>query len=160
MELSGLDSKKYQPILNFKRELGDLSYQYAMMKNTVNSNRQIDGYGELAVKRLTQIRKEFSEEEKREMVSLFQSGKSTRNLGEKFGCSKTTITKLLREQGVEVTRCKAQSKLNIETVIKMYNNNHSSEEIAKHFGVSSNTILDCLRNHGIKIKNKWDYVQK
>lgn len=100
MELSGLDSKKYQTILTFKRQLITSCPKNILTENTAISNRQVDEYGELVVNRLSQTQKEFSESELKEMASLYQTGKTTRELGEMFKVSKTTITKLLRKQGV------------------------------------------------------------
>ena len=160
MELSRLDSKKYQPILKFKRQLSNSPYEHTLPENTTTSNKQIDEYGELAVNRLSQIRKEYSENDLKEMAALYRFGKTTRELGEIFKVSKTTITKLLREQGVEVTRSKVQARLNAEEIISMYKNGYTAERIAKQFDVCPQAILDCLRNHGVKIKSRWDYEQK
>lgn len=160
VELSGFDSKKYQTILSFKRQVADHSSERILSENAKISNKQVDEYGEIAVKHLTQIRREFSDDELREIVSLYQSGKTTRELGEMFGVCKTTIVNLLRKQGVAVTRSKVQAKLNAEEVISLYENGYTSGKIAKQFGVNPQTILNCLRNHGVKIKGRWDYEQK
>lgn len=146
MELSGLDSKKYQAILNFKRQVADDFSERILSENAKISNKQVDEYGELVVNRLSQTQKEFSESELKEMASLYQSGKTTRELGEMFKVSKTTITKLLRKQGVEVTKSKVQARLNAKEIISMYKNGYTAEKIAKHFEVCPQTILDCLRS--------------
>ena len=160
MELSGLDSKKYQPLLKFKRQLLDSPCEYTLPENATISNKQVDEYGELAVKYLTQTQKEFSENELQEIVSLYQSGKTSRELGEMFKVCKTTIVKLLKQQGVKVTRSKAQAKLNVDEVISMYKDGYTSKKIAKKFDVSPQVILYCLKSHGVKIKSRWDYEQK
>ena len=95
---------------------------------------------------LTQTPREFSEAELQEIISLYQAGKATRELGEMFKVSKTTITKLLRKQGVEVTKSKVQARLNAKEIISMYKNGYTAEKIAKHFEVCPQTILDCLRS--------------
>lgn len=95
----------------------------------------------------------------KEMVNLYQSGKTTRELGKMFKVCKTTITNLLREQGVEVTRSKVQARLDADKVVSMYKDGCTSGKIAKEFGVNPQTILNCLRNHGVKIKSRWDYEQ-
>ena len=160
MELSGLDSKKYQAILNFKRQVADDFSERILSENAKISNKQVDEYGELVVNRLSQTQKEFSESELKEMASLYQSGKTTRELGEMFKVSKNTISRLLKKQGVEITRSKAQARLNTKKVISMYEDGYTSAQIAKQFGASRQTILQCLKDHGIKIKSRWDYEQK
>lgn len=159
MELSELNSKKCQTILSFKRQVTNNSSERIVSENAKISNKQIDEYGEIAVKHLTQIRREFSSDELQKIVVLYQSGKTTRELGEMFGVCKTTIVNLLRKQGVEVTRSKVQAKLNAEEVISLYEYGYTSGKIAKQFGVNPQTILNCLRNHGVKIRGRWDYKQ-
>ena len=77
-----------------------------------------------------------------------------------FKVSKNTIVRLLREQGVEITRSKAQARLNAKKVISMYEDGLTSTQIAKQLGVGAQVILRCLKNHGVKIKSRWDYEQK
>lgn len=160
MELSGLDSKKYQTILKFKSQLPDCPPEHILSENITAGNKQVDEYGELAVKHLTQTHREFNEDELQEIVSLYQAGKSTRKIGEMFGVCKTTIANMLRRQGVNVTRSKVQARLDADEVIAMYKNEITAEKIAKQFGVNPQTILNCLRSHGVKIRSRWDYKQE
>jgi len=160
VELSRLDSKKYQAVLNFRRQLSNSPSEGIISESIKVCNKQIDGYGELAVTHLTQTHREFSQVELQEIVSLYQSGKTTRELGEMFKVSKNTIGRLLKKQGVEITRSKAQARLNAKEVISMYEDGYTSAQIAKQLGVGTQTILRCLKNHGVKIKSRWDYGQK
>lgn len=161
VDLSSLDSNKYKALIHHKRKY---SYSPAAIipDIEVSDNRSIDEFGEVAVKRLEQpYRKEFSEEDIERITSNYQSGSaSTIDLAKQFGCSKGTINKLLREYGVNITKAKAQAKLDEGVVCAMYEDQHTMEEIAKRFGVSSNTINKCLRRNGVKIRNKWDYTAK
>lgn len=160
MGLSRLDSKKYQTVLDFKRQLLKSPHEHIISKNIGVCNKQIDRYGELVVNHLTHPPKEFSEAELQEIISLYQAGKTTRELGEMFKVSKNTISRLLKKQGVEITKSKAQAKLNAKKVISMYEDGYTSTQIAKQLGVGAQTILRCLKNHGVKIKSRWDYEQK
>lgn len=125
-------------------------------------NREIDVFGEIAVKRLKQpYRREFSEADIKQMVSAYQSGETTTiKLAERFGCSKTTINKLLRQHGVEVTRAKAQARLNADAVVAMYDEMRTTEEIAECFHVHPQVVIRCLRANGVKIRSRWDYAKK
>ena len=139
MELSRLDFKKYQTILNFKHQINNVPPKHILSESTKISNKQVDEYGEIAVSHLEQTRREFNENELKEISSLYQSGKTTREIGEIFGVCKTTIVKLLREQGVEVTRSKVQAKLNAEEVISLYKNGYTSGKIA--VSDTKNTVM-------------------
>lgn len=130
--------------------------------DTERHNREIDVFGEIAVKRLKQpYRREFSESDIKQMVSAYQSGETTTiKLAERFGCSKTTINKLLRQHGVEVTRAKAQARLNADAVVAMYDEMRTTEEIAECFHVHPQVVIRCLRANGVKIRSRWDYAKK
>lgn len=158
--LSRLDSKKYIALINQRKKF-DYSLISIMPEVEVSDNRTIDEFGEIAIRHLQQsYRKDFSDADIMLIISCYQSGGTTINLAEQFGCSKGTINKLLRAHGVNVTKAKAQAKLNVKIVIAMYEECHTIEEIAQHFGVSSYTINRCLRSNGVKIRNRWDYVEK
>jgi len=125
-------------------------------------NREIDVFGEIAVKRLKQpYHREFSETDIKQMISAYQSGEATTiKLAKQFGCSKATINKLLRQHGVEVTKAKAQARLDTDAVVAMYAEMHTTEEIGKQFGVHPQVIIRCLKANGVKIRSRWDYTAK
>lgn len=133
-----------------------------MSNEEVSDSRVIDEFGEVAVKCLEQpYRRDFSEDDIALIISSYQSENATTiDLAEQFGCSKGTINKLLRQHGVNVTKAKAQAKLDDKLVVAMYEEQHTIEEIAKRFGVSSYTVNQCLRRNGVKIRSRWDYVNK
>lgn len=162
--LSGLDSKKCQSIIQYKHHLNipeRESYKSTILDDALSSNMEIDEYGETVVKYLREKRKEFSQEEIEMMASLYQTQeKTTIELAEQFGCSKTTISKLLKAHGVHVTKEKAQAKLNVGEVITLYEQQHTSEEIARRFKVNPQVILKCLKSHGVKIRSRWDYYNQ
>lgn len=163
MGLSEFDSKKYKSILKFKQQIAALPCENILSGKPSNGNRankQINIYGEEVVTHLTQVCKKFSAEEIQEIVSLYKEGETTYKLAKKFGCSKTTISKLLKQQGVNVTKSKVQAKLDAEKIITMYEKMYTSEQIAKQLGVSSYSIMKCLRAHGVKIRDRWSYPQR
>lgn len=158
--LTRLDSNKYKTLITRKRQF-DYSPAAIVSEVEVSSNREIDEFGEIAVKRLEQLYcKDFSEDDIKLIISCYQSGSTTIDLAEQFGCSKGTINKLLRKCGVNVTKAKAQAKLDAEIVIAMYEERHTIEEIAQHFGVSPYTVNRCLHSNGVKIRSRWDYAKK
>ena len=125
------------------------------------SNREIDAFGEIAVKRLKQSYcRDFSDTDVEQIISSYQSGESTIGLAKQFGCNKGTINKLLRQHGVKVIRGKAQAKLDAAVVIAMYEEMHTSEEIAKQFKVHPQVVIRCLKANGVKIRTRWDYAKK
>lgn len=159
--LTRLDSNKYKTLIKRKRQFVHFPTSIAS-EVEASGNRAIDEFGEMAVKRLKQLyRKDFSEDDIELIISSYQSGNTTIDLAEQFGCSKGTINKLLRKCGVNVTKAKAQAKLDDRVVIAMYKEErHTIEEIAQHFGVSSYTVNRCLHRNEVKIRSRWDYIAK
>ena len=159
--LTRLNSNKYKTLIKRRRQFVH-SPASVVSEVGVSSNREIDAFGEIAVKRLEQLyRKDFSEDDIELILSSYQSGNTTIDLAKQFGCSKGTINKLLRKCGVNVTKAKARAKLDDGVVVAMYEEErHTIEEIAKYFGVSPYTVNRCLHSNGVKIRSRWDYVKK
>lgn len=161
MGLSGLDSKKCQTILAHKSttKTPDIPLKPIISSSPTDDNKKFDEYGEVVILSLKEPHKEFTCIEVDKMVEAYQSGKTTIQLAEEYGCCKTTVAKLLKQRGVNVTKSKAMAKLDDAKVIAMYAEMHTTEEIARYFKVNPQAILKCLRNHGIKIRSRWDYVK-
>lgn len=102
MLLSGLDSKKYQSILRFKRDLKEnpkLSADAILSESIADSNREIDKYGELAATKVVDKRKNFSQEQIDMIVRLRKSGETLGRIADKFDCCEFTIRKILKKYG-------------------------------------------------------------
>lgn len=159
MLLSGLDSKKYQSILQFKRTLignTQLSTAAIIPEKLSDSNRKIDEYGEIAVKKLQVVPINFSQDQLCTIANLYRFGESPNKIATKFNCCESTIRKALKNQNIEIVKCRAQTKVDVETAIKMYEEGHSLTEIGKWFGVSRATVVKVLRNNNIEIRKRGD----
>lgn len=100
MLLSGLDSKKYQSILRFKRSLKEnpeLFVTPSISENVADNNREIDKFGEIAATRVNDRRKNFSQEQIDTIVRLRKSGETLERLADKFDCCDFTIRKILKK---------------------------------------------------------------
>lgn len=98
--LSGLDSKKYQSILQFKRALIDNPHwdtSTIIPEKLSDSNREIDEYGEVAATRVINRRKNFSQEQIDTIIRLRNSGETLAKLADKFDCCDFTIRKILKK---------------------------------------------------------------
>lgn len=97
--LSDHNSKKYQPILQFKQKA---IAKGAFPANIISTPREIDSFGELAAKRITQAQKHFTPEEIEVLAAEYLEGKSTRELAKQFGCHRETVSRVLKKHGVKV----------------------------------------------------------
>jgi uncharacterized protein (DUF433 family) len=91
------------------------------------------------------------------MVTAYQSGKTTYEIAAEYDCGKNAISNLLKKHSVNVTKCKAQKRLDVADVVSMYENKRTSQEIANKYGVSPQVIIKCLRAEGVGIRGRWDY---
>jgi hypothetical protein len=100
MLLSGLDSKKYQSILRFKRSLKETPELFTdaiLSENRVEGNREIDKYGEIVATKVIDKRKNFSREQIDTIVRLRKSGETLVRIADKFDCGEFTIRKILKK---------------------------------------------------------------
>lgn len=105
VHLSEHDSKKYQAILRFKRQLGEcteLDDADTVSDDGEDCSRRVDEFGEVATKRITHIQKRFAPEEITILAEKYLAGKSTRKLGEEFGCNRNTVSDVLKRNGIKV----------------------------------------------------------
>lgn len=166
MGLSEANSKKYRLILNSrKRNLIEMPASPDMSiipQDDSEDNNENDYYeGKTVVKRLQRpYSRIFSPEETEKIVAAYQLGKFCHELGDEYKCSKTTIIKLLRQQGIDVRRDKKRAKVDDNKAIVMYEQMHTIKEIADYFGVCPKIISNCLKEHGIKLRSRWDYSQE
>lgn len=168
MALMENTSKNYQRILEFKlsNHAGRLSASDTgiISQNLKNDKRENSDYytDKKKVDRLQQpYQRAFTPEEIRKIVTAYQSGKASYELGIEFNCSKTTIVKLLKQQGITIRKSgRARAKVDSKKVIKMYREMHTIKEIAKSLNVDTQVISRCLKGNGIKLRSRWDYPEK
>lgn len=90
----------------------------------------------------------------RKCVRLYGSGWDAPELGEKFGCSATTVTKFLRRAGVKMRAPGNQPKpltaREIAKIEALYSNGINQTDIATIMKTSLPRVSRCLVNHGSK----------
>lgn len=83
--------------------------------------------------------------------------KSTKVIGNEYDCCRTTICRILRRYGINVTKSRAQAEVSEKEIVFIYKNKHTFAEIAAHFGVSLQIINRYLRDGSVPICRRWDY---
>ncbi len=168
MALAEIPSKNYQRILEFKFSChaGRLSASDTdiISHNPKNDKRENSDYysDKKKVESLQQpYQRIFTAEETQKIIKDYQSGKASYELGAEYNCSKTTIIKLLKQQGVAIRKGgRGRAKIDDGKVIRMYKEMHTIKEIAKSLSVDTQVISRCLKENGIKLRNRWDYPEK
>ena len=161
-------SKNYQRILEFK--LSNHAGRLSPFDTDIISQSPKNDKGENSdyytdkkkVDRLQQpYQRAFTPEETQKIIMAYQSGKASYELGTEFNCSKTTIVKLLKQQGVPLRKSgRTRAKVDDKKVIRMYKEMHTIKEISKNLNVDTQVISRCLKENGVKLRSRWDYPEK
>lgn len=112
------------------------------------------------VKSIKQQQKSLSDTETRTIIMKYQQGKSTYELAKEFGCHRYTISKALKDNGVEVTNQCAKKKVLAEMIMQMYSEWYKPQEIGEALGVSSDTVRRILHDNNVYIRKSWEYPKK
>ena len=87
-----------------------------------------------------------------EIISEYESGLSTYQLGEKYGVDDSTIYKRLKENGVKLRSCGGKINLPMKEIISEYQSGLSALKLAEKYGVGDSTIYKRLEENGVKLR--------
>lgn len=88
-------------------------------------------------------------------IENYEKLKSSRKMGELYGCDKGTITKHARDIGYDYTGNKEVKITNIpiEEIINKYEELQSAKKVGELYGCSSTAIQNYLKKHGYELTN-------
>jgi DNA invertase Pin-like site-specific DNA recombinase len=86
-----------------------------------------------------------------DIVSRYQAGDTTQQVGTHYGISKTRVASVLREQGVIIRRQGLTSD-QVREAATLYATGKSLAWIGYRFGVSHTTIAAAFRRQGIQLR--------
>lgn len=146
--LSELRSKNYETIFSKTKEISPIS---------VNDGLDVN----LSIKtEIKQKQKYLSKEEINEIVAKYKNGKSTYELAEEYGCHRYTISKHLKEAGLEVTNRVARKESLVGLVLQLYSEWYKPQEIGEALGISADSVRRCLKENGVELRHSSAYPRK
>lgn len=146
--LSELRSKNYETIFSKTKEISPTS---------VNDGLDVN----LSIKtEIKQKQKYLSKEEINEIVAKYKNGKSTYELAEEYGCHRYTISKHLKEAGLEVTNRVARKESLVGLVLQLYSEWYKPQEIGEALGISADSVRRCLKENGVELRHSSAYSRK
>ena len=168
MGLSEADTNKYRALLKKKvlsvsdNPVAQSATGKIISQEAQNDNSKNEYYADKkVVSQLKQpYRRLFTPKETQKIIEAYKAGKTCYDLGAEYHCSKTTILKLLKQQGGDVRKDKARAKIDDETVLSMYKQMLTINQIARIYTVNPQIISQCLKRHNIKIRARWDYPEE
>lgn len=98
--------------------------------------------------------KRLPEKTIQEIIKLYQSGISPKEIGEKLGVYNNSVTRILRKNKIERTQAAPKvTKNQTQYIIQKYQEGVSSEIIAKELNIHSTTILRILKRNNIETRD-------
>jgi DNA-binding MarR family transcriptional regulator len=102
--------------------------------------------------RCYQMNRRLSSAELTQLVELYRSGKSMRELAHQFGIHRVTVSRLLKREGVEL-RNGGLSADEIDHAVALYAEGKSLARIGEHFGVDHGTVWRHLKKRGVRMRD-------
>jgi len=87
-----------------------------------------------------------------QLAELYRGGKSMRELANKFGIHRVTVSRLLKQAGVEL-RNRGLAASEIDRAVELYAQGKCLTQIGEHFGVDHGTVWRQLRKRGVRMRN-------
>lgn len=153
MGLSEISSKNYKIILD--------KVKYASPTSVSDSPKLMTPANAYNIKtEIKQQQKCLSNEEIEEIIIKYKCGKSTYELAEEFGCHRYTISKCLKEAGIEVTNRVARKESLVGLILQLYSEWYKPAEIGKALEISADSVRRCLKENGIELRHSSAYTKR
>ncbi|QBQ74450.1 endonuclease [Burkholderia phage BcepSauron] len=95
----------------------------------------------------------FDAAQEQAIARSYQSGKSTAEVAQEFGCSQPTVVKMLDKLGIERRRGQF-NETEQQDIVRQYKNGKTTEDIAAQYGCNHSTIGDELRRAGVELRGR------
>lgn len=99
------------------------------------------------------MKKYVTEEQKQQMVALYQDGLSMRAIAAMIGCSETTVSVYVRSRMNTRKKTGKFTFLEMASIVQRYNGGESSVCIASDVGCTPKAVCDILRLHQVTVKD-------
>jgi len=153
MGLSEINSKNYELILNKVKYTGLTPVTDSPgLPCSVNANN--------IKSEIKQQQKYLSEVEIDEIIIKYKTGKSTYELAKEYGCHRYTISKRLKEAGIEVSNRVARKESLVGLMLQLYSEWHKPAEIAEALGISVDSVRRCLKENGVELRHSSEYARR
>ena len=169
VDLSQLYSNPFLQIKKFKERLKPLDFGFdsgdsAKISNpptadNISPKRQ-NVYGETEVLRIRQKQKTLSDMEVQTVCKRYQSGDSVYKLAKDFECHRSTISAVLKRNGIEVTHLASKKPELVRKVIELYSEMKTPREVGAIVGINEGTVRSILHDNSIYIRKSWEYPRK
>ena len=92
-------------------------------------------------------------EDTADIMTRYEAGETTQQLGARYGISKTRVASVLRQQSVTIRR-QGLTTEQVTEAAALYAAGRSLAWIGDHFDVSHTTVAAGLRRHGVQLRSR------
>lgn len=146
MGLLDSNSKNYIAVVQYHRKCHTISDKEPLDPTITDTSYDPNSI----VKEITQQQKSLTQAEIQTLIQKYEAGVSTYDLADEFGCHRTTISSVLKRNGVMVTK----RKVDVTVAVKMYESGKTTTEIAKFFDVNGSAVSRTLQQNGVKMRKR------
>jgi transposase-like protein len=128
--------------------------------STVVAERQdahIEGYDRVA-KEIKQRQRRLTKLEVMQVIVDYKAGATVNELAKKYDCKRTTISRHLKNNGIEIVSRSLATRGREQEIVKLYvEGGLNAYKVAERFGINQKTVLDCLHKQGVELRpnNRW-----
>lgn len=157
VRLSDTDTNNYDRLLRYKNSLISQD-KVQEFPNTIspsdNSALPVkdDDINERVVSQLQKKQKILSKEEIQQLIVDYKSGLTVKQLANKFGCYRITVSRKLKTAGVIIRHMPPTDSV-IVRMVELYQSGLSLNEVSRQVGRSTKTIKKYIELRGIKIRS-------
>jgi intein-encoded DNA endonuclease-like protein len=146
-----LDENDYKKIIELKQNgysNADLANMFEVTSSRIGQILRGSGISSVNERYL-----QFSDEECEEIVSLYRQGVSAVKIGKIFGCSKSPITRVLNNNGIQLNNVLRKiPESEYQNVVNFYNDGYTQEEVAKIYGCAKHVVSAIMKKVGAVVR--------
>lgn len=94
----------------------------------------------------------ITEEQEKQIVALYRSGTTQRELAEQFGLSQSGVQNVVRRNGASAPRFGRRPRFDVEQMKRMYEEGKSLQEIADLLGMHNTSVWGYLKRAGVQCR--------
>jgi transposase-like protein len=100
---------------------------------------------------IRQHQRRFTSEEELAVVAGYREGGTVYTLAKKYGCHRTTISRILKSHNVELANAPIAAKT-VNEIVRLYESGLSMEATGQQVGVSAKTVFNYLHSRGVPVR--------
>lgn len=148
--LSAVDGGKWSTVLQELTRLDDLN------RNSTSITLPFVDYE--VVGHICQQQRRLTPLQIEELIQLFKAGKNTVELASHFHCSRSTVSKHIRNAGLSA-REKRFSEVDLIRMQQLYESGLSLDKVGEAFQTSGTTVTKYLRGRDVRIRGRHEWEQ-